>query len=60
MKRLRILKARRAVILAARIVVSSYEPGLIYEYDPDDLADLRHAVARLRELETPSVNPRRR
>lgn len=45
-------RARRAVVLAAKCVESSYEPGLAYEHDPDDLNDLRSAVDALRELES--------
>ena len=44
-------RARANVVLAAKSVESSYEPGLTHEHDPDDLADLREAVSHLRRLE---------
>ncbi|MER6942519.1 hypothetical protein ABT294_00725 [Nonomuraea sp. NPDC000554] len=52
MKLLRLWRARRAVVLAAKCVESSYVAGLPNEYDPDDLHDLRRAVRVLRELES--------
>lgn len=54
MRFLELRRARRAVIEAARCVEASCEAGvtgLIFDYDPDELADLRQAVARLRALE---------
>lgn len=47
----RLRRARAAVVLAAKIVESGYEPGSTHEHDPDDLAALRAAVAELRRLE---------
>lgn len=47
-------RARADVVLAAKCVASSYQgpdTGLIYDHDPDDLHDLRKAVAALRALE---------
>lgn len=52
MKLLKIWRARRAVILAAKCVESSYVEGLPEEHDPDDLYDLRRAVKALRLLES--------
>jgi CHAD domain-containing protein len=49
---LKLRRARRAVILAAKSVESSYIPGLIHEHDPDDLHDLRETVRMLRRLES--------
>lgn len=44
--------ARRAVVLAARGVVASYEPSLeAHWFDPDDLAHLRVAVERFDALD---------
>lgn len=51
MKLLKLWRARRAVILAAKCVESSYAEGLPEEHDPDDLHDLREAVKVLRRLE---------
>lgn len=51
-------RRRRAVadvVLSAKIVTSGYEQGLVHEYDPDELNDLRKAVERLRLLENPKV-----
>ena len=48
-------RARREVVMSAKLVESSYEPGLgEHEFDPDDLADLVATVRRLRNLERPS------
>jgi hypothetical protein len=55
-KLLRLWRARRAVILAAKCVESSYQPGLQFEYDPDDLRDLREAVRVLRRVESGEVS----
>ena len=46
-------KARRAVILAAKLVESGYEPALErFPHDPDDLEYLRRTVRTLRQLES--------
>lgn len=52
MKWLKLLKARRAVVLAAKCVESSFEPSLLNQYDSDDLHDLRVAVRELRAVES--------
>ncbi len=44
-------RAKQAVVIAAKCVESSYDSRLDFEHDPDDLADLREAVKRLRALE---------
>jgi CHAD domain-containing protein len=51
MKWIRRLRAVRDVVLAARLVESSWQPHCAEQYDPDDLADLRDAVRRLRALD---------
>lgn len=54
MRLLMLRRARRAVLDAAKCLdagVSSDVTGLSFEYDPDELADLRQAVARLRAVE---------
>lgn len=51
MKILKLWRARRDVVLAAKCVESSYQAGLTYDHDPDDLFDLRQAVRVLREVE---------
>lgn len=48
-----IRKVRKAVILAAQLVESGYEPELANQFDPDDLLDLRRQVRKLRVLENP-------
>jgi hypothetical protein len=52
MKFRKLWRARRAVILAAKLVESGYQSGLEHEYDPDDLHDLREAVQVLRRVES--------
>lgn len=52
MKFIKRLKARRAVILAAKCVESSYIPDLVHDHDPDDLFHLRDAVKALRAIES--------
>jgi len=54
-KLLKLWRARRDVVLAAKCVESSYEAGLTYDHDPDDLFDLRQAVKALREVENPTA-----
>lgn len=47
-------RARRAVLDAAKCLEANCRmvlTGLSFEYDPDELADLRQAVARLRAVE---------
>jgi len=50
-KLLRRRRARKDVLLAAQLVESSHEPGLRFEYDPDDLEHLRRAVVELRSTQ---------
>lgn len=52
MRFLDLRRARREVILAAKLVESGYQSGLEHEYDPDDLHDLREAVQVLRRVES--------
>jgi hypothetical protein len=48
---MRVRKARKDVLLAAKCVESGYEPNCEYLVDPDDLIDLIDAVRSLRNLE---------
>lgn len=56
MKFLQRRRARREVIIAAKLVASGYEPDLQFQHDPDDLSHLHKTVTHLRRLEKGDIS----